>query len=122
MQILHTHLLSKIDISKKEGYLILKLKEALTDSEFTELQNLVLQKVSENSATGVILNLSELMVIDSFTTKVLQDLAYSTACMERSLILVGIKDHITEVMEKQGLHLNNELIEKSKNITEAISR
>lgn len=117
-----SRLLSKINISQPKNYLVIDLEEALTDTELIELKKLLLQETSKNSVVGVILNLENLKVIDSFTTKVFQDLAHSIAYLKRPMILVGIKDDVAEVMEKQGLHLTAESVAIRENITEAITR
>jgi rsbT antagonist protein RsbS len=113
---------TKISKSKKKNYLIITFENAITDNEFKKIKSKILQWCSQDSVTGVVLDLKSLNVIDSFATRILINLAHSSAYLEVPMILAGIKSDVAKVMKKQGLAFPGELVQKVSDVSEGISR
>lgn len=114
-------LLRKITLCDQGRYLIVLLEEDLTDTEFIELKNLIINKASEDSVNGFIFDLKVLDVIDSFTTRLLHNIALFTEEREIPMTLTGIKPVVAEVMKRQGLRFP-ELINLNTDVSNGISR
>lgn len=112
----------KISFRDQGNYLIVSIEEDLTDTEFIEFKNLIISKVSEDSLDGVIIDLKALDVIDSFTTRILHDIAFLSEEKEVPIILAGIKPVVAEVMERQGLGFSKESVNINDDVPKGISR
>ena len=71
--------MQKVPILKIGNILIISLQVELHDKIVLKVQEDILQKVYENSAKGLIIDMSAIEVIDSFMGKILSD----TAAMAR---------------------------------------
>lgn len=100
--------------------MVVSLKEALTDSEFVELESMIVSKASEEPIVGLIVDLKVLNIVDSFTTRMLQNISYLADKMEIPLILTGIKPVVADVMKRQGLRFSGESINTSTDVSNGI--
>jgi rsbT antagonist protein RsbS len=112
---------TKIYKTKKKNYLIITLKEAITDTEFKKLKSNILQWCLEDSVSGVVLDLKSLDVIDSFATRILINLAHSAAYLEVPMILAGVQSDVVKVMERQGLVIPSKLVQRVADVSEGVS-
>lgn len=115
-------LFTKISISKKKNYLIITFKKAITDNEFRKLKRKTLQWCAKDSVNGVVLDLKSLDVIDSFATRILINLAHSSAYLEVPIILAGIQSEVAKVMKRQGLVFPKKLVQRVTDVSEGIAR
>lgn len=114
--------MKKISLRNQDNYLVISIKEPLADSEFLELKNVVLQNASLDSVDGVVIDLKALTVIDSFTTRILNNVALLADKKNVPIILSGIKPIVTEVMKRQGLGFSADLVNQNTDVSKSLSQ
>jgi rsbT antagonist protein RsbS len=77
----------------------------VSDGELTDLRDSLVDRVAHSESSGVIVDVSELDVIDSFVARTLQDLAARTRRRGAPTVVVGIQPEVANAMEKVGLTL-----------------
>lgn len=109
-----------ISLCYRDNYLVVSLKEILTDTEFVKFEKLIVNKASEEPIAGLIIDLEVLDIIDSFTSRILQNIAFLVDKMEIPLILTGIKPVVAEVMKRQGLRFSDVSINNITDLSNGI--
>ena len=97
--------MQKVPILKIGNILIISLQVELHDKIVLNVQEDILQKVYENSAKGLIIDMSAIEVIDSFMGKILSDTAAMARIMGAETVLVGIQPEIAITLQELGLKL-----------------
>ena len=97
--------MQKVPILKIGNTLIISLQVELHDKIVLKVQEDILQKVYENSAKGLIIDMSAIEVIDSFMGKILSDTAAMARIMGAETVLVGIQPEIAMTLQELGLKL-----------------
>jgi len=97
-----------IDVTVLKLYdnLILPLKSELDDNSICELQSIILTKIEETNAKGLVVDVSALGVIDSFLGRVLVETAQMAKLMGTTTVLVGLKKEIVLTLIQLGLPLD----------------
>lgn len=112
----------KVSFRNQDNYLVISLEESLTDTEFLELKNVILQNASMDNVDGAVIDLKALTVIDSFTTRILNNLVLLADKKNVPIILTGIKPLVTEVMKRQGLGFSEDLVNINTDVTNGLSQ
>lgn len=86
--------------------LVATLGDELDDSSALELQDDIGRKVVEQRATGVLLDISALGVVDSFICKVLADTAAIVRVLGARVALVGMRPAVAITLVELGLPLD----------------
>jgi len=92
-------------ILKQGQYLIASIQSALTDSEVLQLQDNLAAQVGRFRARGVILDVSGLDVIDSFVSRALHAIAFTTKLRGADAVIVGIRPEVAFAIVQLGLSL-----------------
>jgi rsbT antagonist protein RsbS len=95
-----------VPILKQGDFLIGSVQSALTDSDITEFRNALADQVGRNRSRAVIIDVSGLDIIDSFTARTLQDIANTVKLKGAAAIVVGIQPQVAFAMVQLGLYLN----------------
>ncbi|MBE3639833.1 STAS domain-containing protein [Mangrovicoccus algicola] len=95
----------RVAILRQGRVLIASLQEALGDSDILGLQSDILRDVIRHRATGVIVDVSALDVLDSFGTRTLADMAAAVQLRGARLAIVGIQPDVAFSMVLMGLTL-----------------
>ena len=85
--------------------LIASIQLAQTDAELLALRDRLAGQVGEARARGVIIDVSALDVMDSFATRTLRAIAYSSRLRGAHTIVVGISPEVAFSMVQLGLEL-----------------
>lgn len=112
----------KVSLHNQNNYLVVSLEEPLTDTEFLELKNIILQNASLDSVNGAVIDLKALRVIDSFTTRILNNLVILADEKNVPIILTGIQPTVTEVMNRQGLGFSEDVVNINTNVANGLSQ
>jgi len=107
-----------LPIIKISNYCILPLQESLSDEELLQLMDDIAQSVDNQQIKGVIIDMSLLNLMDSFSTRIFKDLKDTLRLMGISTVMAGLQPEIALSMAKFGLDLGN--IPTVLNIDEAI--
>jgi rsbT antagonist protein RsbS len=95
-----------IPIMKLGRCLIASLQSAATDQELTELLDELAHRVGDIEATGVVLDITAVDVVDSFTLRTLIDIAGVTRLRGAETVIVGMPPDVAFSMIKLGLRLD----------------
>lgn len=112
----------KVSLRNQDNYLVISIEEPLTDTEFLELKNVILQNASLNSVNGAVIDLKALRVIDSFTTRILNNLMILADEKNVPIILAGIQPTVTEVMNRQGLGFSEDVVNINTNVANGLTQ
>jgi rsbT antagonist protein RsbS len=96
----------KIPILRVEGFLIASVQVDLDDRAVTELQKNLLQRVTQEEATGVVIDLTTVDLVDSFMARALSDIAGGVHLLGAKLAIVGIQPHVAITLVEMGLTIS----------------
>lgn len=85
--------------------LIVSVQDALSDSDLVTLQGLLLERVFSANATGVVIDVSALDVLDSFGTRTLSNIATAVQLRGAQTVIVGVQPEVALSMVLLGLSL-----------------
>lgn len=97
----------RVPILRQGNVLIASIQDALSDSDLLDLQRRLLGEVIARNATGVIIDVSALDVLDSFGTRILSDIASSIQLRGARTVIVGVQPEVALSMVLLGLNMNN---------------
>lgn len=92
-----------VPILKQSDYLIATVVSAVTDREWSELQDNLLERIGRYRSRGVLIDVSALDVLDSFATRVLHNTAYSIGLRGATMVIAGIQPEVAFGMVQMGL-------------------
>ena len=96
-----------IPILRQGQVLIVSIQAALTDNELIQLRDDLSNQVGRFRATGVIIDVSALDVMDSFATRTLRGIAEVTKLRGAKTVIVGIQPDVAFAMIQLGLSLDD---------------
>jgi rsbT antagonist protein RsbS len=94
-----------VPILKQGEVLIVSVQAALTDRDLVDLKNELAEKVGQFRSRGVVIDVSQLDVMDSFATRTLRGIAQTTKLRGASTVIVGIQPDVAFAMVQLGLAL-----------------
>lgn len=94
-----------VPILKQGDFLIGSVQSALTDSDIIDFRNALADQVGKHRSRAVIIDVSGLDVIDSFTARTLQDIANTVKLRGAAAVVVGIQPQVAFAMVQLGLYL-----------------
>jgi len=94
-----------VPIMRQRDMLIASIQVAQTDDDLLGLRDQLAAQVGDVRAKGVIIDVSALDVMDSFATRTLRSIAYSSRLRGAHTIVVGISPDVAFAMVQLGLDL-----------------
>jgi rsbT antagonist protein RsbS len=94
-----------VPILKQGALLIATIQGALSDADLTELRDVLAERVGRLRTRGVLLDVSALDVMDSFSTRMLRNIAYTVRLRGAETVIVGIQPDVAFTMVQLGLTL-----------------
>jgi rsbT antagonist protein RsbS len=95
----------EVPVLKQGDIQIVSLQSGLTDMDLVRLRDTLIDRVGTFHSRGVILDVSALDVMDSFTTRTLRSLALTVKLRGARMIIVGIQPEVAFSMVQLGLSL-----------------
>jgi rsbT antagonist protein RsbS len=92
-----------VPILAQAPYLIASVQAALTDADLIGLQNGLLDEAQRRRCQGVIVDVTVLDVMDSFSTRTLQTLAAMLRLRGVETVIAGIQPDVAVAMVRLGL-------------------
>ncbi len=83
--------LGKVSMHITRGCLVVPIQIELTDEAVLGIQRAILQRVHATGVKGVILDLSEVEIADSFLGKAIKNIARMTALLGATTVVTGLK-------------------------------
>jgi rsbT antagonist protein RsbS len=94
-----------IPVLRVEQFLLASIQDALTDSEALQLKRNLLAEIRRSGARGVLLDVSGVDVVDSFTARILGGIGNAAELMGAPTVLVGLQPEVAMTMVELGLEL-----------------
>jgi rsbT antagonist protein RsbS len=94
-----------IPILKQGDCLIASMQSAVVDAELVQLREDLARRVGEHRSRGVIVDVTVVDVMDSFTIRTLLDIARVTKLRGADAVIVGIQPEVAFAMVQLGLGL-----------------
>lgn len=96
-----------IPILKQRDYLIASIQAVLTDKALIQLRDRLVQQVGRHRSSGVILDVTGMDIMDSFSVRILQELAHMIRLRGAETVIVGIQPEVALAMIQLGLRLKS---------------
>ncbi|MBI4509558.1 MAG: STAS domain-containing protein [Deltaproteobacteria bacterium] len=97
----------EVPILKERDYLIATVQAALTDAEFVKLREELAARTRRFHSKGVILDVSALDVVDSFSARTLRSIAHVCRALGAETVIVGMHPEVAQTMVQLGLTLGD---------------
>ena len=94
-----------VPILKQRHYLIVTIQSALADSDLVRLRDALTEQVGRLRSRGVIVDVTSLDVMDSFSVRVLREMAHMIRLRGAETVIVGIQPEVALTMVQLGLTL-----------------
>lgn len=94
-----------VPILKQGDVLIASVQDALTDADLVELRNTLLERVGRFRSQGVIVDVTALDVLDSFSCRTLREIAEIMRLKGAEAVIAGIQPEVAFAMVQLGLTL-----------------
>ena len=95
----------EVPILKKRDYLIASIQAVLTDQDLLSLLERLVQQVGRFRSLGVILDVTGLDVMDSFSVRTMRDMAHMIRMRGALTVICGIQPEVAFTMVQLGLSL-----------------
>ena len=99
----------RIPILKLYDYLLVSIQWELDDQTAIQFQEDLLSKIHQTGAKGVVIDLTSIVMIDSFIAKVLGDVVSMSNLMGARVVLTGIQPAVAITLVELGIGLNDVL-------------
>ncbi len=94
-----------VPILKQGDTLIASIQAALSDNDLLKLQDDLAKGVGRYRSSGVVVDVTSLDVLDSFATRTIRGIAYTTKLRGAQTVVVGIQPEVAFAMVQLGLTL-----------------
>lgn len=94
-----------VPILKQGDVLIASVQDALTDADLVELRNTLLERVGRFRSQGVIVDVTALDVLDSFSCRTLREIVEIMRLKGAEAVIAGIQPEVAFAMVQLGLTL-----------------
>lgn len=95
----------RIPILKLHNYLLISIQTELDDNTAIQFQEDLLNKIHKSGATGVVIDLTSVDIVDSFIAKVLGDVVTMSDLMGAKVVLTGIQPAVAVTLIDLGIHM-----------------
>ena len=93
----------RVPILRQGRHLIASIQDSLSDEDMRNLRSNLMAEVVRIRATGVVIDVSALDVLDSFGTRMLRDIAAGLQLCGARTVIVGIQPEVALSMVLLGL-------------------
>jgi rsbT antagonist protein RsbS len=97
---------ASVPILSLEGFLIVSVQEDLTDVEAEAMQHDLLENLDSKRASGVLIDVSGMDIVDSYFCRILRDTAGMARLMGAKTCVVGLAPAVAITLTGLGLDLS----------------
>jgi len=90
-------------ILRQGPYLIASIHTALDDSQLSRFQEDLVQRIGQDRARGVVVDVAALDVLDSFASRTLRDIGAMARLRGAVTVIVGIQPEVAFAMVQLGM-------------------
>lgn len=98
----------QVPILKQGNYLIATIQSALTDADLIQLRDELASRVGRYRSLGVVIDVTVLDVIDSFSVRTLRAVVQMLTLRGAETVIVGIQPEVAFAMVQLGVTLERE--------------
>jgi len=98
----------QVPILKQGNYLIATIQSALTDADLLQLRDELVGRVGRYRSLGVVVDVTVLDVIDSFSVRTLRAIVQMLTLRGAETVIVGIQPEVAFAMVQLGVTLEKE--------------
>ncbi|MFL6214562.1 MAG: STAS domain-containing protein [Blastocatellia bacterium] len=95
----------RVPILKVGDVLIVSIQSDIDDRTVIEMQQRVLEQIERTGARSLLIDISLLEMVDSFTGRMLSDIAAMASIMDSETVVVGIQPAVAITLVELGLEL-----------------
>jgi rsbT antagonist protein RsbS len=95
----------RIPILKLKEYLLTTIQVELDDQTAIQFQEDLLKKIYETGASGVVIDLTSVEIIDSYIAKILGDVVKMAELLGSRVVLTGIRPAVAITLIDLGINL-----------------
>ncbi|GAA3702161.1 STAS domain-containing protein [Microlunatus aurantiacus] len=107
-----------VSILRQGGHLIASVHTALDDSQMDRFQSDLIREIGQYRASGVIIDVAALDVLDSFASRTLQTIAEMARLRGAETVIVGIQPEVAYAMVELGM--NSEALTTALDLEEGL--
>ncbi len=96
-----------VPILKQGHFLVVAIQDELTDNDWLELRDRLLERAAKFRTRGVLIDVSAMDVMDSFSTRLLDSLARMLRFRGAETVVAGIQPDVAFAMSRLALQLPN---------------
>ena len=97
--------MERIPVLKVGNFLLVTIQEEMHDRLVLNLQEDLLARISQTGARGVLIDISGLEMVDSFTGRVLANTAGMARLLDAQTVVVGMRPAVAITLVELGLSL-----------------
>lgn len=97
----------QIPILKQGSFLIVSIQTIVSDQDLIDLKNNLSNQVGVHRTKGVVIDVTTLDVLDSFSTRTLRAIADTLKLRGAETVIVGIQPDVAFAMIQLGLRLDD---------------
>lgn len=88
-----------------EGVLLVSIQDDITDTDILDLQDSLSTKITEENASGVVIDISGLDIVDTFVGRVLAQLTAVARLLDAETFVVGMRPAVAMTLVELGMYL-----------------
>ena len=85
--------------------LLVSIQEDLSDDEIVELQDQIINRVSDTRAAGVVIEISAIDMVDSYMARVLNDISSMVGILGSQTVITGMQPAVAITLVEMGSEL-----------------
>jgi rsbT antagonist protein RsbS len=97
--------MEKIPILRMGSFLLVTIQVDMHDQLATQLQDDLTQSISDHEATGVLIDISSLEIVDSFIGRMLANIAAMARVLDAEAVVVGMRPAVAITLVELGMSL-----------------
>src|ERR1700748_2987718 len=117
--------MEKIPILRKGSFLLVTIQVDMHDRLAVQLQDDLTQNIADHDATGVLIDISSLEIVDSFIGRMLANIAAMARVLDAETVVVGMQPAVAITLVELGMSLSGVRmalnVEKGMNLLHASS-
>lgn len=88
-----------------EGVLLVSIRADITDTDIVDMQDVLSGKIAQSDAQGVVIDISELDIVDTFVGRVLAQLTGIAKLLDAETFIVGMRPAVAMTLVELGMYL-----------------